>query len=174
MNCKNCGCTIEENEKFCSNCGTKIEPEAEPVEATYTEVSENVMPEENPQLADNINPQGNPQPEYYQQQGAAPQGQYAPQTVFVQPVVDMRKSKLTAGLLGIFLGAFGVHNFYLNYTTKAIIQVSVTGACILLSFCTFGISLFGYMGISVWGLIEGIMILAGSINVDGKGMPLKD
>ena len=27
------------------------------------------------------------------------------------------KSKLAAGLLGIFLGGFGVHNFYLGYTT---------------------------------------------------------
>ena len=32
------------------------------------------------------------------------------------------KSKLAAGLLGIFLGGFGVHNFYLGYTTKAIIK----------------------------------------------------
>ena len=29
------------------------------------------------------------------------------------------KSKLAAGLFGIFLGQFGVHNFYLGYTTKA-------------------------------------------------------
>lgn len=28
------------------------------------------------------------------------------------------KSKLVAGLLGIFLGTFGVHNFYLGYTGK--------------------------------------------------------
>lgn len=85
-----------------------------------------------------------------------------------------QKSKMAAGLLGIFLGSFGVHNFYLGYTTKAVIQVSVTGACILLAFCTFGISTFGILGIEIWGLIEGIMILAGSINVDGKGIPLKE
>lgn len=34
------------------------------------------------------------------------------------------KSKIAAGLLGIFLGAFGVHNFYLGYTGKAIAQLS--------------------------------------------------
>ena len=28
------------------------------------------------------------------------------------------KSKVAAGLLGIFLGAFGVHNFYLGYTSR--------------------------------------------------------
>lgn len=84
------------------------------------------------------------------------------------------KSKMAAGLLGIFLGAWGVHNFYLGYTTKAIIQVSVSGAGLLLSICTFGISAFATLGIEIWGLIEGIMILAGSIKVDGKGNPLKE
>ena len=29
-----------------------------------------------------------------------------------------QKSKMAAGLLGIFLGAFGVHNFYLGYTDR--------------------------------------------------------
>lgn len=27
---------------------------------------------------------------------------------------------------------------------------------------------------AIWGLVEGIMILTGSIAVDGKGVPLKD
>ncbi len=77
------------------------------------------------------------------------------------PVVNPaeQKSKLTAGLLGIFLGGFGVHNFSLGYTGKAIAQI-------VLSFC-FGIG-------AIWGLIEGIMILTGSINKDAKGVPLKD
>lgn len=85
-----------------------------------------------------------------------------------------QKSKVAAGLLGIFLGTYGVHNFYLGYKKKAIIQVSVTGACLLLSICTFGLSVIPMMGISIWGLIEGIMILTGNIRVDGKGIPLKD
>lgn len=84
------------------------------------------------------------------------------------------KSKLVAGLLGIFLGGFGVHNFYLGYNKKAIIQVSVSVACILLSCCTFEITLIGTLGIEVWGIVEGIMILCGKINEDGEGNPLKD
>ena len=74
------------------------------------------------------------------------------------------KSKMVAGLLGIFLGSFGVHNFYLGYTGKAVAQLLITlltcgcGACIS----------------SVWGLIEGIMILMGNINTDANGNPLKD
>ncbi len=76
-------------------------------------------------------------------------------------VVDAvnQKSKLTAGLLGIFLGGLGIHNFYLGYTGKAIAQI-------VLSLC-FGIG-------AIWGLIEGIMILTGSINKDAAGNPLKD
>ncbi len=74
------------------------------------------------------------------------------------------KSKMAAGLLGIFLGAFGVHNFYLGYTGKAIAQLLIT----LLS-C-------GFLAVAseIWGLIEGILILTGSINVDGNGNKLAD
>ena len=74
------------------------------------------------------------------------------------------KSKMAAGLLGIFLGAFGVHNFYLGYTGKAIAQLLITVlSCGFLAFAS-----------SIWGLIEGILILTGSISVDGNGNPLRD
>lgn len=77
------------------------------------------------------------------------------------------KSKVVAGLLGIFLGGFGVHNFYLGYTKKAVIQLVCTIVGILLS-CV-GIGVLVISGISIWGLIEGIMILCGKIDKDGKG-----
>jgi TM2 domain-containing membrane protein YozV len=71
------------------------------------------------------------------------------------------KSKLAAGLFGIFLGGFGVHRFYLGYTTMGIIQLVIL-------FPTCGLS-------AIWGLIEGIMILAGSnITTDATGKPLRD
>lgn len=85
---------------------------------------------------------------------------------------EEQKSRMTAGLLGILIGGFGAHNFYLGYTTKAVIQVSVTGACILLACCTGGLTAFGSAAMGIWGLVEGIMILGGTINVDGKGVPL--
>ena len=80
--------------------------------------------------------------------------------------------KMAAGLLGIFLGSFGVHNFYLGYTSKAVIQLVCTIVGILLS-CV-GIGVFVVMGISIWGLVEGIMLLCGKIDVDGEGNPLAD
>lgn len=64
--------------------------------------------------------------------------------------------------MGIFLGSLGVHNFYLGYTGKAIAQLLIT-------LLTLGI---GSVVSGIWGLIEGILILAGGISVDGKGEPL--
>ena len=73
-----------------------------------------------------------------------------------------QKSKLTAGLLGIFLGVFGVHNFYLGYTGKGIGQLLLT----LLGWILCGL---GPIAAWVWGLVEGILILTGSMNVDADG-----
>lgn len=82
------------------------------------------------------------------------------------------KSKIAAGLLGIFLGCFGVHNFYLGYTQKAVIQLVLTIVGLVL--CCIGIGAFIVLGVQIWALVEGIMILTGSINKDGKGNPISD
>ena len=70
------------------------------------------------------------------------------------------KSKIVAGILGIFFGGLGVHNFYLGFNSKAAIQIVV-------SFLTCG------MG-SLWGFVEGILILCGTIDKDADGNPLVD
>ena len=77
------------------------------------------------------------------------------------------KSKIAAGLLGIFLGSLGVHNFYLGYTNKAVTQLLVT----LLGSLACGI---GPIIGGIWGLVEGIQILTGTITTDANGNPLKD
>ena len=84
-----------------------------------------------------------------------------------QPYDPNAKSKMAAGLLGIFLGCLGIHNFYLGYTGKAVAQLLLT----LVGWIACGI---GPLVASVWGLVEGIMILTGSIRVDANGRPLKD
>lgn len=58
------------------------------------------------------------------------------------------EKKLVAGLLGILLGGFGIHKFYLGYTKEGIIQIVIT-------FVTCGVG-------SVVGLIEGILYLTKS------------
>lgn len=82
------------------------------------------------------------------------------------------KSKYVAGLLGIFFGGFGVHNFYLGYTTKAVTQLVCTIAGCLAS--CLGIGVFVVMAMAIWGFAEGIMILSGKIDVDSQGNPLTD
>ena len=113
--CDHCKKEIEENQKFCPNCGS---PQVEKSDSTYNFSGANTSP----------------------------------------------KSKIAAGLLGIFLGGFGVHNFYLGYTSKAIAQLLIT-----LLTCGIG----GFIS-SIWGFIEGILILTGSISYDANGNPLVD
>ena len=73
------------------------------------------------------------------------------------------KSKLAAGLLGIFLGALGIHKFYLGYTGKAWAQLLIT----LLSFGTLSFIS------GIWGLVEGILYLVGDDATDAGGNPLR-
>lgn len=82
------------------------------------------------------------------------------------------KSKIVAGLLGIFLGSFGVHNFYLGYTAKAVTQLVVTLVGYLL--CCVVIGVIPVFGVLIWSIVEAIMIFTGKIDRDAKGVPLVD
>lgn len=89
--------------------------------------------------------------------------------MLAQPVPQgEQKSKLVAGLLGLFLGWIGIHNFYLGRTGFAVAQLILSVLLPIIS-C-------GYLAwvTPLWGVIEGILIFAGVINHDGKGIPLKE
>jgi len=77
------------------------------------------------------------------------------------------KSRLVVGLLGIFLGSLGVHNFILGYTGKAVAQLLLT----LIGGWIFGL---GAIAAWVWALVESIQILSKNVNVDANGVPLVD
>ena len=109
-------------------------------------------------------PVGGWQPGYQQpgyQQPAQP-GYGQPQYGYDPRLDPQAKSKVVAGLLGIFLGGFGVHRFYLGYTKIGVIQLIVT-----LVTCGVG---------SLWGFVEGILYLVGTngFTTDAEGRPLKD
>ncbi len=72
-----------------------------------------------------------------------------------------QKSATTAALLALFLGYYGVHNFYLGYKSKAIIQLILT------------LSLLGFFISGVWAIAEAIMLFSGRINEDGNGRILR-
>jgi len=62
------------------------------------------------------------------------------------------EKKIVAGILGILLGAFGIHKFVLGYTKEGIIMLAITVV-------TLGLA--GFIT-SIVGIIEGIMYLTKS------------
>ncbi|MDO5729603.1 MAG: TM2 domain-containing protein [Actinomycetaceae bacterium] len=97
------------------------------------------------------------------------EGQYdANQTapVYHSPVGYASRSSVVAGALGIFLGTFGIHNFYLGRHALGILQLLIT----LLSF-----GLLAWVS-TLWGLVEGILYLVSNSprwSYDGNGVPLR-
>lgn len=141
MYCKNCGNQMDDVAVVCVKCGAS--------KGSGTNFCANCGQPENPGAAFCVNC------------GAAVNAG-APIPAGAQ------KSKLVAGLLAIFLGSLGIHNFYLGFQKKALIQllVSLIGGII-----TCGVA---SIAIGIWALVEGIQILTGSISADANGVPLKD
>jgi TM2 domain-containing membrane protein YozV len=112
------------------------------------------------------------QPQYQGNQPSSLQPQYHQHPPMPNPAYGypQAKSKIVAGLLGLFLGGLGIHRFYLGFTKVAVIQLVLT---LVVSIFTVGLGLF-FVGL--WGFIEGIMILAGATNFqrDAHGVPLRD
>ena len=73
-----------------------------------------------------------------------------------------------AGILGILLGAFGVHNFYLGYTGKGIAQLLVT---------VLSLGFLSWVS-AIWGFVEGVLILVSlpgtQWHQDARGIALRD
>ena len=136
MYCKNCGNAVEQGAVVCTNCGVPVGGG----DRFCANCGSQVQPGQAACLTCGFATAG----------GAA--------------AMPGAKSKVAAGLLGIFLGGFGIHNFYLGYKGKAIAQLLITLlSCFMLSEVS-----------AIWGLIEGIMLLSGSINTDADGNPLGD
>ncbi len=93
-----------------------------------------------------------------------------------EPLSD--KSKSTAGLLQLFFGQFGVGRFYLGYSTIGGLQLGlwVLGFGLwVLGFVLLFTFLFGFaawIGLSIWALIDAIMMFSGSVP-DAQGRKLR-
>lgn len=143
MFCKNCGAQMNDNAAFCVTCGAAVGQGAGHCANCGNTVAPGAV------ICLNC--------------GAALGGSVGPNGAPVG--ASASKSKVAAGVLGILLGAFGAHNFYLGYTGKAVAQLLITVlSCFTLSIVS-----------EIWGLIEGILILTGSANftTDAKGVPLQ-
>jgi TM2 domain-containing membrane protein YozV len=53
-------------------------------------------------------------------------GYFVPGGIFSAPDVHDHKSRITFVMLGIFLGYFGAHNFYLGHKKRGAIQLAIT------------------------------------------------
>jgi TM2 domain-containing membrane protein YozV/RNA polymerase subunit RPABC4/transcription elongation factor Spt4 len=148
MFCRNCGNTLGENAAVCVNCG--------------------VAAGGGNKFCRNCSSPVDPAAAVCLKCGVALSSAGAQSSLGGNP-----KSKIVAGLLGIFLGGLGIHRFYLGYTTIGIVQLLIT-VCSwpLMLFC--GIGFFSLAGVGIWGLVEGILILVGNINKDAQGRPLAD
>ena len=87
---------------------------------------------------------------------------YNPNAVYATP----QKSKIAAGLLAIFLGYLGIHNFYLGYTKNGVIQLVLS----LVGVWLFGV---GLIAACVWAIIDAVNIFTGKMP-DANGVPLAD
>ena len=183
MYCNSCGSMINEGQSFCANCGA---PVTHPVQPAPQQVQPAVQP---------VVQQA--QPVYQQPVPQAP--------VAVSPVSSeslktkpakkdkysrfSRRKVIVAGILGLFAGSIGVHNFVMKQPVRGVLHI-------LLSFLPFLpillliIDIFTSGGISnninydfapkdeflwmapcyisgLWGLIEGIILLATSSKYHG-------
>lgn len=134
MYCQNCGKELSENDAFCPDCGVKVQKIQKNCQNCGAKIDDytNVCPS---------------------------CGYQIPPTVVK---ISSPKYKTTAVLLAIFLGGLGIHNFYLGYSSKGIIQLFLFFGGI------FSCGITAIIAI-VWGWIEAILILTGDIDRDVDG-----
>lgn len=78
----------------------------------------------------------------------------------MKEVTEAENKKILAGILGIVLGAFGVHKFILGYQKEGFILLGITIVGFVLSCIGIGIFMVWISGMI--GLIEGIIYLTKS------------
>lgn len=118
-------------------------------------------------------PQSNPSPNqspYPNQPNYVNPTQYSNQYYQTPPMGYQQKSRLAAAILAITVGFLGIHNFYLGFKVKAIIQLLL---CIFGSIFTAGLAIFA---VKIWALVEGVQLFMGYDNraFDGNNVILKD
>ncbi|MBI2918564.1 MAG: TM2 domain-containing protein [Chloroflexi bacterium] len=159
--CSNCGVIIKRQSEFCSKCGVKVAvvpaPAAVGAPAGAPQVTEATAPGPDEIYCSSCGAIIKRRAEICMRCGVRvvgpPAAPPAPATTFSD------KSRLTAGILGILLGGIGVHRIYLGNIGIGILQIVV-------SIITLGIG-------SLWGFVEGIIIIAGGNWKDSRGMPLR-
>lgn len=158
MYCENCGSIINENSNYCSNCGVKVKKPILKCEKCGFAIKEYDTTCDNCGQVIDKNKYNNQYNSTYS--NSESYNTYTDNSP-IQNFNKKQKSKIVAGILGVLVGALGIHRFYLGYIGIGIVQI-------ILTILTGGIA-------SLWGFIEGILILCGTgITTDADGIPLSN
>lgn len=175
--CSGCGAIVNPGQIHCTNCGVKINPNApdwtpsmqqQQAEAGFTSDANMNNADYAPFPDNNLNESVFSYSSCFNEQQPRNTGLNTINNSDIE--LSSRKSRMAAGLLALFLGGLGIHNFYLGYKTKAITQlvlfiVGVCTACLVVGF-------FIIFGTLVWSFVEAILIFAGGIDKDADGNKL--
>ncbi len=152
--CKICSRPMDDNFNACPYCGADVN--AQPTEENN---QQNTY-----QQNSNYNSYGDTPPftgSFQQQTG------YQQSSSNYTPEPRPQRSAYIAAILAFFGGFLGLHNFYLDNKKTAWIQLIISLVGIVL---TFGIAT---VAMEVWGVIDGLKLLKGEINLDGTGAKIK-
>ena len=87
------------------------------------------------------------------------------------------KSRMVAGLLNLFLGGFGIGDFYLGYTQYGIYKIVISVAFVILGFLDLGFLsyIIGLLNYAWWAvlLVVAVMTFMGKwiYEKDANGVP---
>ena len=90
-------------------------------------------------------------------------------TLFILRNLKPRR-RFTTALLAFTVGMFGIHNFYLGYMRRALLQLTLSvislAILLLLQFgLVAGVPIFTF----VWACFEGVKVVIGNTRVDADG-----
>ncbi len=141
MNCRNCGSELNPSAAICVQCGRSADCDGLFCKSCGNE---------------------NPKETLYCLSCGVQQRRIPPYKSIAKKLFHAKeKSVLLAVVLTVLGGMLGVHNFYLNYTLKGILQALLFVA---------GLGIVSY----IWAIIELVLILAGIIQKDGNGVNLAE
>lgn len=141
MYCRNCGSEMSENAAVCVACG--------------------VAKGESSNYCPNCGSETNPQAVVCIKCGVA----LSNKANKVDGIGNSEKSKTVAGVLAIFLGFFGIHEFYLGNNKKAIIRIIATAIAFILikAFDSMVANLAGYGFLSTIGWL--VLLTVAILNI---------
>ena len=163
--CKYCGSKIGSNNAFCTNCGKSF--------SVQTVQCKNCGAENQPDFMFCGKCGQRLYPVHPENQNAQSQFNASGQPCTTMDGISP-KSRLTALMLGIFVGSFGAHNFYLGIISRGVAQAVISSIGLILYivmrfFVGWPLFLVPTFGMFVWSCVEWIFIATGK-GKDSQGL----